>query len=74
MPHPMALALLPLRQAALWARSVAPPTVPAWLLAVGAVVAGYLAGRLGSGILAAAARAVLLAAGCVIAYYVLRVA
>ena len=64
-------ALAPLAWFAAWARARF-PGVPPWLLAVGAVLAGWAAGYVGSRALAWAGRIVLAAAGVGVAYFVLR--
>lgn len=64
-------ALWPLSWLAAWARARS-PGVPPWLLAAGAVLAGWAAGYVGSRALAWAGRIVLAAAGVGVAYFVLR--
>ena len=64
-------ALAPLALVARWAIARF-PAVPRWALAAAAVLAGWLAGYVGSRALAWAGRIVLAAAGVGVAYFVLR--
>ncbi len=45
---------------------------PRLVIGAGSVAAGWIAGRMSAGVLAALARAILLIAGIVVAYYVVR--
>lgn len=72
-PHiTWATVLWPLALAGRWARATF-PGAPPWVLAAGAVAAGWAAGRVGSRALAVIAQVALAAAGVGVAYFVLRV-
>ena len=71
-PHlTWAEALWPLALAARWGRTTF-PGAPPWILAAGAVAAGWAAGWAGGKVVAVAARVALAAAGVGVAYFVLR--
>lgn len=67
---PWTLVLAPLRSVASWSLVQFPVARP--VVAGGAVLAGYLAGRMAGGVLAAIGRYLPLAAGVAVAVYVMR--